>query len=92
MAVEGVDGCWVGPGDLGLTMGVDLSTAEGRAAHEKAILGVLDVCRRLGKIPGIAGTPQNARYWLDKGFLFVTVGGETSLLASICTEVLQSLR
>lgn len=92
LAVEGVDGCWVGPGDLGLSMGVDLNTAEDRAAHEAAILSVLEVCHKLGKVPGLACGPQNAQYWLDKGFRFVTVGGESSLLRASAEEVLRGLR
>jgi len=92
LAVEGVDGCWVGPSDLGLSMGVDLTTAEGRQAHEAAILHVRDVCRRLRKIPGIAGTPATARHWLDEGFLFVTVVSDSSLVTAGAPEVLKSLR
>lgn len=92
LAVDGVDGCWVGPSDLALSMGVDLTTAAGRAAHEAAILGVRDACRRLGKIPGIAGTPATARHWLDEGFLFVTVASDSSLVTTGAPQVLQSLR
>ena len=92
LATDGVDGCWIGPGDLANTMGVDLSVPEDRQAHEAAILSVLDACRAAGKIPGIAGNTQTARHWLDKGFLFVTVGGEGGLLASAAAEVLAGLK
>jgi 4-hydroxy-2-oxoheptanedioate aldolase len=71
LSVEGVDGCWIGPGDLANSMGVDLGTVQGRKAHEAAILKVLDVCRRANKIPGIAGG-DDAQRWLEHGFLFVT--------------------
>lgn len=91
LSVEGVDGCWVGPGDLGLSMGVDLDDPEDRAAHEAAILGVLRACRETGKVPGLACVPQNAQYWLDKGFRFVTVGGESTLLRIKAEEVLEDL-
>ena len=73
-------------------MGLDLSTAAGRAAHEAAICHVRDVCQRLGKIPGIAGTPATARHWLDAGFLFVTVASDAGLVTSGAPEVLASLR
>ena len=81
LAVEGVDGCWVGPGDLANTMGVDLGTAEGRQAHEAAIMEVLAACHRTGKIPGIAAG-DNAPYWLDRGFLFVTAVSDTGLVVA----------
>lgn len=92
LSVDGVDGCWVGPADLGLSMGVDLSTEAGRREHEAAILSVRDVCRRLGKIPGIAGYPTTAQHWLDEGFLFVTVAGDSALIASGAPQVLEGLR
>ncbi|MCD6519267.1 MAG: 2-dehydro-3-deoxyglucarate aldolase [Anaerolineae bacterium] len=92
LSVEGVDGCWVGPGDLSLSMGVDLHTPEGRTAHEEAILHVLEVCRKTGKVPGIAATPQTAKYWLDKGFLFINVGAELTLLQEPAKALLQELK
>lgn len=92
LAVEGVDGCWVGPGDLSLSMGVNLNTPEGRQAHEAAILGVLAACHKTGKIPGIAGTPATAGYWLDKGFLFVTVASDVTFLINGSAELLKTLR
>ncbi len=92
LAVEGVDGCWVGPGDLSLSMGVNLNTPEGRQAHEAAILGVLAACHKTGKIPGIAGTPATAAYWLDKGFLFVTVASDVTFLINGSAELLKTLR
>ncbi|MCD6291661.1 MAG: hypothetical protein J7M34_14270 [Anaerolineae bacterium] len=73
LSVDGVDGCWIGPGDLSKSMGVDRSTPEGERAVEEAVMHVLDVCRKVGKIPGIAAS-DDAPYWVEKGFLFVTAG------------------
>ena len=53
LAVEGIDGCWVGPGDLSMSMGVDLSDAAGWQAHDDLIVSVFEACKRAGKIPGI---------------------------------------
>ncbi len=73
LAVEGVDGCWVGPMDLARTMGVDLKTAEGVRAHDQALERVLAACRKTGKFPGIfGGSPAATRRRLEQGFLFVT--------------------
>ena len=92
LSVDGVDGCWVGPSDLGLSMGVDLTTAAGRREHEAAILSVRDACYRLGKVPGIAGYPATAQHWLDEGFLFVTVVSDLALVSGGAPEVLKGLR
>ena len=54
MAVEGVDGCWIGPGDLRLSMGIDVETPQGRESHTDAIRTVFEACRKTNKIPGIA--------------------------------------
>jgi 4-hydroxy-2-oxoheptanedioate aldolase len=90
LAVEGVDGCWVGPGDLANTMGVDLSTSEGRQAHESAIMSVLEACRKTAKIPGIAGGDR-ATDWLERGFLFVTSVSDMGLVVSGASAFLQQL-
>lgn len=88
LSVEGVDGMWLGPNDLAATMGV----AFGSEAHLETIMKVYEACVKAGKVPGIAGTPQSARSWLDRGFRFVTVGGEIGLLAATCQELVHSLK
>ena len=75
MAVDGIDGCWLGPSDLRNTMGVDLDTPEGSAAHEAAIQKVLEACLNTGKIPGMA-TNFDVQRRIDQGFLYVTAGGD----------------
>ncbi len=88
MAVDGIDGCWIGPMDLARSMGVDLATPAGAEAHEAAILRVLAACRKTGKAPGIdGGNEVKARYWVDRGFRFVTAGSDAGLLRSSAEAV-----
>ncbi len=88
MAVEGVDGCWVGPSDLAATMGVDF----GSAAHDEAIMSVLEACRSVGKIPGIHALGlHDARKWLERGYRLVTVGAETDLMMRGAEGVIREL-
>jgi 4-hydroxy-2-oxoheptanedioate aldolase len=92
MAVEGVDGCWIGPNDLARSLGLDLKTPAGVQAHTEAILHILEACRRTNKIPGIfTSDPDDARRWLEHGFLFVTVGGDGGFLAGGGTSTLRQL-
>ncbi len=91
LSVDGIDGCWVGPGDLANSMGVDLGTAGGRQAHEEAILHVLEACRRIDKIPGIAAGPD-ARRWLEHGYLFVTAAHDSSLIQTGAQQNIDELR
>ena len=88
LAVDGVDGCWIGPADLAASMGVDPSTPEGSRAREGAILQVLEACRRTGKIPGIAAG-SDGRHWIELGFLFVTVASDAGYILSGAPETLR---
>ena len=92
MSVEGIDGCWIGPGDLGLSMGIDRNTPEGKQAHESTILGIIEACKQAGKIPGI-WTPDasGAKYWIDRGCLFVTAGADSAWVLEGAREALRSL-
>ncbi len=90
LAVDGVDGCWIGPNDLARSMGVDLSTSEGREAHEAAILRVLEACRKTHKIPGIAAG-EDAQRWIEREFLFVTAGADAGFVFNGAREALRKL-
>ena len=88
MAVDGVDGCLLGPADLALSLGV----AQGTPEHTEAVLRVLEACRQAGKIPGIfAGTPALARRWIEAGFQFVTVGADARFLESTVQDILRQV-
>ena len=91
MAVDGVDGCWVGPVDLGKSMGIDLSTQEGKEAHESAILKILAACRKAKKIPGIWASAGDAERRIEQGFLFVVVDSDYELLVSGTNRTLRKL-
>lgn len=92
MAVDGIDGCWIGPGDLSRFMGLDLGTSEGREAHTAAIRGIIEACRKTGKIPGIStGSAEDAQRWLDEGCLFVTAGSDQGWVADKANETLRQL-
>jgi 4-hydroxy-2-oxoheptanedioate aldolase len=79
-AVEGVDGIFVGPGDLSASMG-----HLGEPDHPKVRAVVDDTLRRIrkaGKAPGIITTNEaQARHYLELGALFVAVGLDVVLLA-----------
>ncbi len=92
LSVDGVDGCWLGPADLALTMGLDLSTSAGRDKHDAAIMRVLEACRKTGKVPGIACTPDTAGRWLEAGYRFVTVGVDFALMRERTGQVLAGFR
>jgi 4-hydroxy-2-oxoheptanedioate aldolase len=88
LAVEGVDGCWIGPMDLALSLGVPLGGPE----HEEAILRVLAACYEADKIPGIySPDAATARRRIKQGFRFVTAADDGELIAAGAREVLRQL-
>jgi 4-hydroxy-2-oxoheptanedioate aldolase len=90
MAVDGVDGCWIGPNDLGRSMGLDLKKPADLEAHQAAMREVLDACKRQGKIPGIAFGPM--KQLIEQGYRFVTPGDDLSAVRNASVETLRSLR
>jgi 4-hydroxy-2-oxoheptanedioate aldolase len=84
-ATPGVDAIYIGPGDLGLGLGMsawsdDWTPAEAET-HADAIAAVLAACNRHGIAPGIhTGDGVTARRYLEQGFLMVTVANELGLI------------
>jgi len=79
-SVDGVDGGFIGPGDLSAGLG-HLNDQ----AHPEVVSAIGDAIKRIkacGKAPGIL-TPSeaDARNWLECGALFVAVGADVVILA-----------
>lgn len=86
-ATPGVDAIYIGPGDLGLGLGMSAwsedRTPEEAGTHAEAIATILAACRRHGVAPGIhTGDGITARRYLDQGFLMVTVANELGLITN----------
>jgi len=90
LAVDGVDGCWIGPMDLARSLGAEYQSAAGAPEVEAAIEGVLAACREVGKIPGIYAAGI-AKRRLDQGFLFVTICSDGMLIVDGVKSLLESL-
>ena len=87
MAVDGVDGTWVGPGDLAASLGIEM----GSEAHEAAMLRVVEACNKTGKIPGTFGVGLGA-HRINQGYLFVTVAWDTAHVEVGMKQVLEELK
>ncbi|MEJ7761940.1 MAG: aldolase/citrate lyase family protein [Thermomicrobiales bacterium] len=81
MATPGIDGCWIGPSDLALSMGVRPRDGGQHDGVQRAIERVLQACRNTGTIPGYAAfTPGDAAVRAAQGFRFLTAGSDRGFL------------
>ena len=90
LSVEGVDAIYVGPMDLGVSMGL------GRGTTDPSFLDALDPiverCREHGVIPGIHASPEAAQDRLDRGFRMVTVQSDLTAMTVGLREALAAGR
>lgn len=83
--VPGVDGIYVGPADLAVSMGLGPGTAIQDGDHAKAIERIRAACADAGKAAGISGDPVDL---VARGFRLVTGGSENGFLRSGLDRVL----
>lgn len=78
--VDGVDGIFIGPGDLSADMGY-----LGQLRHPDVVAAIDDAIRRIracGNAPGVlTGDEALARHFIEQGCLFTAVGADISILA-----------
>jgi 4-hydroxy-2-oxoheptanedioate aldolase len=89
--VEGVDGIFIGPGDLAAAMGHigNIGHPDVVAAIDAALLRI----RAAGKPAGIlAGDEKLARRWIALGLDFIAVGSDTGLLARGAEQLAAKVR
>lgn len=92
MATPGIDGCWVGPADLALSMGIHPRNAGNDDRHARALETVIEACRNTGKIPGFAAfTPDDAKRRAEQGFIYLTAGSDSGFLMSGANAGLKTL-
>lgn len=82
LAVEGVTGCFIGPNDLALSMGISPREVGPGTRHEAAMLEVLAAARRTGKAAGkhcFSAAEVSLR--IGQGFQFLALSSDAALLA-----------
>lgn len=78
--VDGIDGVFIGPSDLAASFG-HLGNPQ-HAEVQKAMEDAVKRLKALGKPAGIlTGNEEEARRYIDWGYLFVAVGADIGLLA-----------
>lgn len=94
LAVDGIDGCFVGPADLNISLGHSPDALPSiHQETEDAIQVIVDTARKANKIAGVhAFSLDDAKKRIRQGFRFLTVMAETRMIRSGATQVLTELR
>src|SRR5437868_1836812 len=93
LSTPGLDGIYVGPSDLSITMGhapgLDRNEEDVLAAYKKILAG----CKKHGIFPGIhTGSTAYAKRMIEMGFRFTTLLGDARLLTMAGQQVVQEMR
>jgi 4-hydroxy-2-oxoheptanedioate aldolase len=92
VSVPGVDALYIGPADLGVSLGLAPAPDHPEPGFTEALDRVLDACRRHHVVPGIAGNAQTAVKRVEQGFQLVEVASDAGLLALSAGNALRSVR
>ena len=91
LSVAGIDAVLIGPADLSVSLGVP-----GEFQHPRmieTIEAIRQSCIRFGVAPGLhARSSALAKFWRDRGMLFLSCSNEVALLHERASEVIAELR
>lgn len=92
LETEGVTGCFIGPNDLALSMGLDLKDTGPGTPHEEAIGRILEAARRTGKAAGIhCFSAAEANRRIAQGFRFVALATDAMFLMKAAKSEFESI-
>ena len=87
MAVEGVVGCFIGPNDLALSMGLTPKDMGPGTQHEAALLAVLAACQKTGKAAGKhCFSPAEVSQRIAQGFQYLALSSDVAFMARAARE------
>lgn len=90
MALDGVDVAFIGPNDLGLSMGLTSDQMWKDQGHLDAIAAILAAARKVGKPAGVpVGSGEAARAVIAQGFQFIDAGSDLRQLQLAAGERLK---
>jgi 4-hydroxy-2-oxoheptanedioate aldolase len=93
LSVPGVDGCFVGPTDLAVSMGLPRKDFDHIPELRQAIQKTADACRKLGKLAATNSySVAEAREKNSQGFSCITMRSDADLFIESARSLLGSLR
>ena len=93
LGTTGVDGCFVGPADLNISLGHSPDDPALGRATEEGIAAIAAAASAAGKIAGVhAFSLDDGKRRLAQGFRFMTVMADTRMIRAGATQALDALR
>jgi len=93
MSVPGLDGIYIGPSDLALSLGGTPKPDQTDPKVVAAIEAILACAKKHGVTAGIhCGTPAYAKKMIDLGFQLVTIMSDNLLMASAAKQAVNEVR
>ena len=93
MALDGVDVAFIGPNDLGLSMGLTAEQMWKEQSHLDAMATILEAARNAGKPAGVpVASGEAARQVIKQGFQLIDIGSDLRQLQTAATERLKIAR
>jgi 4-hydroxy-2-oxoheptanedioate aldolase len=89
LAVKGVDGVFIGPGDLSMTMGLKPGDPEVQTAIGEVLKKAKAARVPVGTVAGDAG---GARRLIEKGYDFILVSNDTGMLAKTAMALIDEIK
>ena len=90
--VPGIDGVYVGPNDLSVSLGLPPAPDHEAESFRSAIAAILEGCHQRGLTAGCAGTTKQAPMRIEGGFRFVEVSRDAGSMARAAREDLRAIR
>lgn len=93
LKVKGLDGVYVGPSDLGLSMGEAATLAPTAKKVLNGMKKIADLTNKAGLIAGVhCDGPETIRARYEQGFRFCTLINDSRLLAAACENGINAVR
>ena len=73
LSVPGIDAVYVGPADLGISLGLGPTGNDGNPIFDEALANIVACCERHGVVPGIHASGALASRRRQQGFRMITI-------------------
>ena len=93
MAVPGIDVGFIGPHDLGLSMGLKAEQIGSDPEHERQLMRILEGCQAAGKPAGLpVRDAAAANKWISRGFQMIDLSNDLAMLRSAVRSQLAQVK